>query len=175
MPISPGGTKYDDEELDALFKAVGFVVVQWGQAEQSLEMIVAILYQNLGGKPLTNRIPVLLTPKLEFIRKCLTTIPTLHHFKPEGEALMDAFKRLSEKRHDLIHGAIASLSLDNGGFSFVKLDVKDGFHVARELRFESAEFPKLTKDLIDLGAAATALARKLWDRVEKPRASAPGR
>jgi len=50
MPISPGGTKYDDGELDALYKAVGFVVVQWGQAEQSLDMIVAMLFQNLGGK-----------------------------------------------------------------------------------------------------------------------------
>jgi hypothetical protein len=28
MPVSPGGTVYDDDELDALFKAVGFVVVQ---------------------------------------------------------------------------------------------------------------------------------------------------
>jgi hypothetical protein len=174
MPISPGGTKYDDEELDALFKAVGFVVVQWGQAEQSLEMIVAMLYQDLGGKPLTNRIPVLLTPKLDFVRKCLTTIPTLQQFKSDGEVLIQKFEELSQKRHDLIHGAIAGLSLDNGGFPFVKLDVKDGFHVAREFRFESAEFPKLTKDLIDLGAAAYALGRKLLERVEKPRAAAPG-
>lgn len=105
MPISPGGTKYDDEELDALFKAVGFVVVQWGQAEQSLEMIVAMLYQDLGGKPLTNRIPVLLTPKLDFVGKCLTTIPTLHQFKLDGNALIQRFKELSQKRHDLIHGA----------------------------------------------------------------------
>ena len=28
MPISPRGTKCDDAELDSLFKAVGFVVVQ---------------------------------------------------------------------------------------------------------------------------------------------------
>lgn len=56
----------------------------------------------------------------------------------------------------------------------MKLDVKDGFHVAREFRFESAEFPKLTKELIDLGAAANALGKKLWDRVEKPSAATPG-
>src|SRR4051812_45858239 len=107
MPISPGGTRYDDEELDSLFRAVGFVVVQWGQAEQSLEMIVAMLYQNLGGKPLTKRIPVLLTPKLDFVRKCLTNIPTLHQFKTEGEGLTQKFEEISQKRHDLIHGAIA--------------------------------------------------------------------
>lgn len=174
MPISPGGTKFDDKDLDALFQAVGFVVVQWGQSEQSLEMIVAMLYQDLGGKALAKRIPVLLTPKLGFVRKCLTTIPTMHQFRSDGEELIQKFEELSQKRHDLIHGAIAGLSLDNGGFPFVKLDVKDGFHVAREFRFEAAEFPKLAKDLIDLGAAANALGRKLWDRVEKPRAADTG-
>jgi len=174
MPISPGGTKYDDDELDALFKAVGFVVVQWGQAEQSLEMIVAMLYQNLGGKPLAKRIPVLLAPKLEFVQKCLARLPKLQQFKAEGEALVQKFEELSQKRHDLIHGAIASVAMDKGGFQFAKLDVKDGFHVLREFRFESADFPSLTKDLIDLGAAATSLARKLWECVEKPHAGTSG-
>ena len=174
MPISPGGTKYDDEELDGLFKAVGFVVIQWGQAEQSLEMIVGMLYQSLGGKSLSNRIPILLTAKLKFLQKCLSSLPILNQFKSEGNALVQKFEELSQKRHDLIHGAVASLSMDNGGFAFVKLDVKDGFHVARPVRLESSEFPKLTKDLIDLGAAATALAKKLWEKVEKPRATTPG-
>lgn len=167
MPISPGGTKYDDEELDALFKAVGFVVVQWGQAEQSLDLIVAMLFQNLGGKPLSKRIPVMLKPKLKYVRNCVTQIPILQKFRQEGEALIFKFEELSEKRHDLIHGAIASLSLEDGAFRFAKLDVKDGFHVVREFRFDSAEFPRLTKDLIDLGAATTTLGHKLWECVEK--------
>lgn len=169
MPISPGGTKYDDRELDALFKAVGFVVVQWGQAEQSLDMIVAMLYQNLGGKPLVRRIPVMLKPKLEYAGKCLSQIPTLQNFRHEGEALISKFDELSEKRHDLVHGAIASLSMKESAFRFAKLDVKDGFHVVREFRFDSAEFPRFTKDLIDLGAAATALGRRLWECVERRR------
>ena len=169
MPISPGGTKYDDEELDALFKAVGFVVVQWGQSEQALEVIVAMLYQNLGGKPLAKRIPVMLAAKLEFLQKCLSRIPQLQRFKTEGDALVRMFEDLSKKRHDLIHGAISSLSMEQGAFQFAKLDVKDGFHVVREFRFESAEFPRLTKNLIDLGAAANALGLKLWECVEKPK------
>jgi hypothetical protein len=174
MPISPGGKTYDDEELDALFRAVGFVVVQWGQAEQSLEMIVAMLYQSLGGKSFAKRIPVPLTPKLEFVQKCFTRLPRLQRFEAEGDALVQKFRQLSQTRHDLIHGAIASVSMDQGDFHFAKLDVKEGFHVVREFRFELAEFPKLTNDLIDLGAAANALGRKLWDCVENPRARALG-
>jgi hypothetical protein len=167
MAISPGGTHYDDEDLDALFKAVGFVVIQWGQAEQSLDLIVSMLYQNLGGKELVKRIPVMLAPKLNYLRKCLSKIPQLREFQNDGDLLISKFEELSQKRHDVIHGAIASLSMEDGAFRFAKLDVKDGFHVFREFRFESEEFPRLTKNLIDLGAATSALGQKLWERVEK--------
>jgi len=109
----------------------------------------------------------MLTPKLEYVSKCLSQIPILHGFRHDGEALIRKFEKLSEKRHDLVHGAIASLSLEEGAFRFTKLDVKDGFHVVREFRFDSAEFPQLTKDLIDLSAETTALAKKILECVEK--------
>jgi hypothetical protein len=167
MPVSPGGTTYEDEELDALFKAVGFVVVQWGQAEQSLELAIAILYQNLGGKPLAKRLPKMLETKLDFLSKCLAKIPTLGHLKADGEALVADFRKLSDKRHDLIHGAIASVSPIDGGFNFAKLDIRDDKHVVREFRLEGSEFPKLTKELIDLGSQATTFAHRLWELVRK--------
>jgi len=167
MPVSPKGTRYDDDELDSLFKAVGFVVVQWGQAEQSLDLAIAILYQNLGGKQCSKRLPRMLEPKLEFLRKCLSQIPALARFQGEGEALVANFRKLSEKRHDIIHGAIASVSATNGAFMFAKLDIKDDIHVLREFRFDAADFPALTRGLIDLGAQTTAFARRLWEVVPK--------
>lgn len=167
MPVSPAGNVYDDDEVDALFKAVGFVVVQWGQAEQSLELATAILYQNLGGKLLARRLPKMLETKLEFIEKCMTKIPSLGHVRAEGLALVADFRALSARRHDLIHGAIADVSATEGGFPFMKLDIQGDKQVVREFRFEGAEFPKLTKDLIDLGGRATTFARKLWELVQK--------
>lgn len=167
MPVSAGGISYDDDELDSLFKAVGFVVVQWGQAEQSLELATAILYQNLGGKPLAKRLPKMLETKLEFIEKCLAKIPSLAHVRVEGQALIADFRTLSAQRHNLIHGAIASVNAIDGGFAFMKLDIEGDKHVVREFRFEGTEFPKLTKDLINLGARATKFARKLWEMVRK--------
>lgn len=167
MPVSPGGTFHDDDSLDALFTAVGFVVVQWGQAEQSLELATAILYQNLGGKPLAKRLPKMLETKLDFVSKCLAKLPALKHLLAEGDALVADFRRLSVKRHDLIHGAIASVSATDGGFNFLKLDIAGDKHVVREFRFEGADYPKLTKDLIDLGARATTFARRLWEVVQK--------
>ena len=167
MPVSPGGTTYDDDELDALFKAVGFVVVQWGQAEQSLDLATGVLYQNLGGKPLAKRLPKMLETKLEFIEKCLAKLPTLTHLRAEGTGLIADFRSLSATRHDLIHGAIASVSVTDAGFDFMKLDFKDNNHIVRVFRFEGEDFPKLTKDLIDLGSRTITFARQLWDLVKK--------
>jgi hypothetical protein len=167
MPISPGGTYYDNDELDALLKAVGFVVVQWGQAEQSLDLATWVLYKHLGGKALAKRLPKMLEPKLEFIEKCLVTLPVLARFRAEGDGLLADFRSLSPTRHALIHGAIASVSVTNGGFDFMKLDFKNNDHVVSEFRLEGDDFPKLTKELINLGARATTFARHLWTLVQK--------
>ncbi|QPD02849.1 MAG: hypothetical protein Nkreftii_000623 [Candidatus Nitrospira kreftii] len=110
MLDSPGGISCDDNELDALFKAVGFVVVQWGQAEQSLDLTTAILYQDLEGRPLVKRLPKMLETKLEFVEKCLAKMPSLASVRADGEVLVADFRTLSAKRHDLIHGAIASVT-----------------------------------------------------------------
>lgn len=150
-------------ELDSLFKAIGFVVVQWGQAEQSLDLSIAILYQNLGGKRYSKRLPKMLEPKLEFLSKCLSQIPALNSFQGEGKTLISNFRKLSDRRHDLIHGAIASVSATDGAFVFAKLDIKDDIHVMREVRFDAADFPALTRELIDLGVQATAFAQRLWE------------
>lgn len=163
MPISPDGMTYDDEEIDALFRAVGSVVVLWGQAEHSLDMIVAILHQGFGGKQIEKRIPQLLSPKLEYLSKCLSKIPSLAKFQSEGESLISNFRKLSEKRHDLVHGAIASLSLQDGAFIFTKLDIKNDFHVMREFRLDSSDYPAFTQELIELGAQSTAFAQRLKD------------
>ncbi len=167
MHPSSAGISYDEDALDALFKAVGFVVVQWGQAEQSLELATAMLYQNLGGMPHAKRLPKMLETKLGFVERCLAKMPSLAHLRSEGLALIAAFRAVSVSRHQLIHGAIADLAATNGGYGFMKLDIEGDKHVVREFRFEAAEFPKLAKDLVDLGGRAAAFSAKLWDLVQK--------
>jgi hypothetical protein len=143
------------------------VVAQWGQAEQTLDLATGMLYKDLGGKPLTKRLPKMLETKLEFVENCLTRLPTLAHLRAEGNILVSDFRGLSALRHQLIHGAISSVSAKGGGFEFMKLDIKDDEHVVREFRFDGRDFPQLTKNLIDLGARATTFACKLWKIVRK--------
>jgi hypothetical protein len=167
MALSPEGTYYDDNELDGLFKAVGFAVIQWGQAEQSLDLATGLLYNELGGKPLAKRLPKMLETKLELIETCLIRLPILARLRTEGRVLVADFRRLSAMRHQIIHGAVSSVSAKDGGFEFMKLDIKDDEHVVRDFRFDGQEFPKLTKDLIDLGANTIKFAGRLWEIVRK--------
>lgn len=167
MPISAGGTKYNDEDLDSLFKAIGFIVVQWGQSEQLLDLIVAMTYQKLGGKKIQKRLPKMLAHKLEFLEKCFSSMPLLAPFKAEGKALLDDFDRLGKKRHDLIHGAIAHVSPHNGAFVFAKLDFENNVHRLREVRLELSEFPAFTKELIELGTNAASLGQRILELVSK--------
>jgi hypothetical protein len=105
----------------------------------------------------------MLETKLDFIEKCIARLPTLAPLRAEGEALVADFRRLSAMRHQLIHGAVSSVSAKNGGFEFIKLEITDDKQVVREFRFDGQEFPKLTTDLIDLGARAVKFAGRLWE------------
>lgn len=60
-----------DKDLVNLYTAVGFVVVQWGQAEQSLDLAVSTLYQYYKGASYAKRMPRMLAHKLKFIKEIL--------------------------------------------------------------------------------------------------------
>jgi hypothetical protein len=150
-------------EVLSLYQAIGFIVIQWGQAEQSLDLLVAAIYRGHGGRPFAKKrqIPRALTDKLKFIRKCFRNIDALAPYRSEGNALLSELQRLSPIRNDLIHGAITKLESVNDGFEFAKLDIEGEIHVLRDFRFESSTFPDLAKDLVCLGNRAALLANKI--------------
>ena len=97
-------------DIETLFKAVGFVVVQWGHAEQSLDLTVASIFRFFDGHPLLKRRPSMLRPKLDFLSKCFAELPNLEQFQAESVPLLSRFAVTGKKRNDLVHGAIATLS-----------------------------------------------------------------
>lgn len=151
MQMSEGNQPFSNAQLNDLFRTVGFIVVQWGQAEQSLDLATSLLYQVPGAKGLSQRLPKMLDPKLEFVLKCIERIPSLGCFKGQGGKLVEDFRRLAPMRHDIVHGAIASLAPVNGEFSFAKLDIKENVHHVREVSLDLKAFPTLADDLIALG------------------------
>jgi len=157
----------DTEDLDNIAKAFGLVVVQWGSCEQSLDMLVALLWQSFSTRKFARKIPVMLAPKLKFARKSFEGVATLKHLQPQAESVFAEFDRLSKVRNDLIHGAVASITPIDGHIVLMKFDIHDDFHHVRELRFPVVAYPKLARDLVNLGKSAHQLSHVVFEFVKK--------
>ncbi|MEO7860541.1 MAG: hypothetical protein ABIU05_08870 [Nitrospirales bacterium] len=105
-------------DLDKLFRSVGFVVVQWGYAEQSLDLMVASIFHCVKGNQLPKRRPKQLEIKVEFLTKCFANIPALNSLGAESHVMLATFLRVGKVRNDLVHSAIGDFSLKNGAFMF---------------------------------------------------------
>lgn len=153
-----------DADLHSLYRAVGAFIVNWGSAEMALDMAVALLYREHGGRAITKRkrIPKQLEVKLRFVRDCVSKIPALSAHKDLAEDMAQRFERLAPTRHDLVHGAIADLVPEGTVFAFAKLDHDEpDIHTLREFGFDAEHFPKLYDDVIAMGRAAIDFVQAL--------------
>lgn len=154
-------------DLENLFKAVGFVVVQWGNAEQTLDLLAVGVFSCFAGHELLKRRPKQLGQKIEFLRKCFATFPKLSPFKAECDDLLNRFESLSQSRHDIVHGAIDSISAENDVFTFTKIDVNPReHHELRTVLLDNAEWSEYLRALMKLGTDDISLARKVWDALK---------
>lgn len=154
-------------DIESLFKAVGFVVVQWGFAEQSLDLMVANIFHFFNEHPLLKRRPTNLEPKIEFLRECFATIPELEKFRAESEMLLPRFAAAGKRRNDLVHGAISETSIEDGSFKLLKVDVKPKeHHSIRSVVLEDSDWPAFRKELLSLGRDGQSLAQRVWDSLK---------
>lgn len=159
----PGVTPNSDEEI--LFKAVGFVVVQFGCAEQVLDMLATIVFSKAKKQP--KKQPVLLTAKTKFIRDNIDCHPILQQLSVEIAALLARYEKIGEKRNDIVHGAITSMDALNGVFKFAKLDiVKGDVPTLRPVHLDDAEFSNFRIELLSLVTDALQLVKKATDIVK---------
>jgi len=160
-------TTQDEEE--ALYSQVGFIVVQWGHCEQSLELLVNTLFLQYGGNKLPRRkkMPKQLSEKLAFVKECAVQILPLAPFRADLETLIDDFEAVKQKRHDLVHGALADIPVINGVFTFIRLETHREFHEAKKFLYDLKVFPDLAATLVRLGADTPKLARRIVDASPK--------
>lgn len=76
MPFDLPGVK-PGSDLETLFKVIGFVVVQWGSAEQSLDLMVANIFHCFNGDPSLKKRPRNLEPKVKFLQERFAEFPEL--------------------------------------------------------------------------------------------------
>lgn len=161
--VKPGST------VDSLFRTVGFVVVQWGHCEQSIELIVNTLHRDFGGKSLggRKRMPRPVSEKVAFLKECAEQISSLAAFRSRLEALAKSFDEVTQLRHDLVHGALADEPIKNGVFTFIRLDAHPDFHEVKTFEYDLKKFPALETALMKLGATAPKLGRDLLDALPR--------
>ena len=159
-------SRNDATDLNTLAQAVGLIVLQWGQAEQSLDLLVSMLWHYFNGKHYDKKIPKMLGRKIKFVRACTTSETALFEFRVSTEELLGRFEKMSSMRHDLIHGAITSISPIDNAFVFAKLDIRDGYHHHREIRFEATEYPRMVRSLLELDRMAHELAAAVFEVVK---------
>lgn len=156
-----------NSDIEKLFKAVGFVVVQWGMDEQHLDLIVAAIFHRFGGHPLLKRRPTNLTQKIELLRQCFAEFTELGLFQAECDALLIRFFDAGKKRNDIVHGAIADFSAEDGMFMFSKIDVvPKEHHSIRSVFLGNSDWPAFRKELLTLGRDSLSLARRVWDTLK---------
>ena len=154
-------------DIETLFKAIGFVVVQWGHAEQSLDLTVASIFHFFDGHPLLKRRPNMLRPKLDFLSKSFAELPNLEQFQEESIPLLSRFAVAGKKRNDFVHGAIATLSAQDGAYMFMKIDVSPKeSHSIRSVFLDQTDWPAFRKELLSLGKDGQSLAQRVWDRLK---------
>jgi hypothetical protein len=161
----PGVMPNSDEET--LFRAIGFVVVQWGVAEHVLDMLVSIVFPIVKDKIKDKKQPQFLTHKTKFVRNHINCHPVLQQLSVEITKLLERFEKTGKKRNDLIHGAITALSPENGSFKFAKLDIVTGdVPTLRPVHLDDAEWTGFRKELLSLEADAIQLVKKAMDIVK---------
>lgn len=150
-----------DDEYHALCSALGFVVVNWAITEQSLDGCVAIIFHDHGGKNIESEIPRSLSKKVEFLKKCFKKLPTLAALQNDALKTLQNVNTMSGRRHDLVHGAITSVTSQNGVFEFAKLDFEKQMHVVRTVHLDLTKFDDLATEILDLGGEVADLGIRL--------------
>lgn len=150
---------------NALYSQVGFIVIQWGHCEQSLELLVSTLFREYGGNklPRRRRMPKQLSEKIAFVKECAQHIPSLAPFRAEIEALAGDFDSLTQTRHDLVHGALSDAPVVDGVYSFIRLETHPDIHEIKTSQYDLNEFPSLAKALVRLGADIPRVVRRVFD------------
>ena len=157
------------EEVDdfkSLCAAIGFVVVNWALAEQSLDFTVETIYNKCPGNTIEKQLPHSFQRKVKFLRKAFRTSVALQVYAEDGNKLLDRMVPLAQQRHDFVHGVVVSIESVNGRFPIDKLDYQAQEYIMRRIEFDQNTFDGLAQELLNLGRDLTIFGTSLIQRFQ---------
>jgi hypothetical protein len=166
-----GGFFMTDEKIgvSVLYKSIGELVVRWAMLEQSLDMCVAVVFRQCGGRSLSKEIPRSLSVKCAFLKRAFKKLPPLVPKQYEALDILRRVDLLKGYRHDLIHAAISGTEFVGGKFAFTKLDYEADIHVVREVSFDLKTFPTQSESVLRLAIDVGNLSEWLVETHVRPK------
>jgi hypothetical protein len=151
---------FSENELKAIFEAVGFVTINWALMERQLDNCIHLVKTDLGGVRGHPKKPVAFKKKVAYLRKAIKTIKPLQKHKEEALILLSRAVKMSNIRHQLTHGTIEELN--STVLTINKIKYVDSYY-AEQHKFDFKKFPALSEELGDLVTQWLHFSKKLLD------------
>ncbi|MEO7860996.1 MAG: hypothetical protein ABIU05_11215 [Nitrospirales bacterium] len=152
------------DDFSSLCTAIGFVVVNWALAEQSLDFTVETIYAKCAGNTIEKQFPRSFQRKVKFLRKAFSKRVALQVYAAERNKLLDRMEPLAQQRHDWVHGVIVSIESVNGRFPIDKLAYGEKENIMRRIEFDPKTYDIFVQELLNLGKDLTHFGTKIVQR-----------
>ena len=122
--------------LEALFRPIGELIINWSLLDSQIVKMVAILYHTETGRSLQSEIPREFSRRVSFLRKCASKIAELSNFAEDIRRMLTTAKEMVIVRDAFVHGAVSNYDKTDQRYLFVKLDMDkpEDIHVANTVR-----------------------------------------
>lgn len=162
------GVPNDEEFLNNVTTAIGFVVFASALAEFAMNSIVATIYHTMNGKNLVNgRIPIDAKHVGAFLKDSARKVPELEEHRKDLREIAIEAKRLASIRNGVVHGYLADYDeTKNHRLIFCSISAykpPHDMHHERLLTITAADLMAGGSDLLRLSERAGHLSRSLME------------
>jgi len=159
--------QFTKDDIDKIHNAVGFVVVQWSFVESNAAVLSNTLFlrSSVAKKP-TQQMPKFIGQQFKFQKRCLCDCGELEPLRKDGLAIIKALEPFNRAREFFVHSVV--VGVNEGVYTFHKLDAQHDEHVATVWEFDLNTFPASQRTWSPLVQAYSQLAiaiAKIYDKI----------
>lgn len=146
-----------------LLVSMGMLVMVWAQAEVAFDAAISIILFDLEGKRRLGEsvVPVALKRKLDLWKKAHAKIPSLKPHADLASAIAADLGRLSQERHNIIHGAAMQAQSD-GSFAFFRSYPRKGGIEPHLTTYSPEQIGDLTLEMVQASIRLTGYVHRLY-------------
>lgn len=144
------------QELASIQRATGALTMRWGRLELTLNIMIALIYHEIGGRQIEPELPLMFSRRIRFLRRCFLRIEQLAPFRQEAVEVFDLLNHLAAMREHFSHGAF--MGVGDGEFLSLQLNYAVFRPTPCKTLHRLVEQTLTLGDLIEIGQMADAIA-----------------